>query len=277
MVADYATTGLTLGAASACAAPARAAGNGHHGRSRASAPQDPGPHRRAGRGPPATRDREGHRVPAARGRVRDDQCDRPAGRLRAPSPDRSHRAAGARARAPREAAGGRRGDQRLVHDLRALSMPTEDAAEVVPLRDAAAADGREAEHERAAAAAGRRGCVGGRPCGWSHGRFPRGGTGGSELCERASAMTEGASRSRSRPAKAIAKVLTVRSRCRRHAITGGPYGPRSRCQRHAMTGGPCESALAVPPTRDDGRSLTASRSCPRRTPGGPGGLAVRGV
>jgi len=42
----------------------------------------------------------------------------------------------------------------LVHDLRALSMPTESAAEVVPLRDAATADGREAGHERAAAAPG---------------------------------------------------------------------------------------------------------------------------
>jgi len=51
----------------------------------------------------------------------------------------------------------------LVHDLRALSMPTEDAAEVVPLRDAAAAGGREAEHERAAAAAAGAGASGDVP------------------------------------------------------------------------------------------------------------------
>src|SRR3712207_6887401 len=39
----------------------------------------------------------------SRGRVRDDQPDRPARRLRAPSPHRAHRAADPRGGAPREA------------------------------------------------------------------------------------------------------------------------------------------------------------------------------
>ena len=40
--------------------------------------ETPVTHRRARRRPPAARDGQGHRVPAARGRVRDDQPDRPA-------------------------------------------------------------------------------------------------------------------------------------------------------------------------------------------------------
>ena len=50
--------------------------------------------RRPGRRAPAAGHGQGHRVPAARGRVRDGQPDRPAAGLRPPSPDRAGRAAG---------------------------------------------------------------------------------------------------------------------------------------------------------------------------------------
>ena len=60
------------------AARAAAGGRGLHARPGDDAPRGPGGDRRPGRRAPAARDGEGDRVPAARGRVRDDQPDRPA-------------------------------------------------------------------------------------------------------------------------------------------------------------------------------------------------------
>ena len=86
------------------AAPRAARRRGHDARPRDAAARDAGDHRRARRRPPAARDGEGDRLPAARGRVRDDQPDRPARRLRAPPAGRPLRAAAARPRPAGEAA-----------------------------------------------------------------------------------------------------------------------------------------------------------------------------
>ena len=78
MVADYATTGLTIGSTrSRCCGPSSGPG-GLHARPGDAAARHAGDDRRAGGRAPAAGDREGDRVPAARGRVRDDQPDRPA-------------------------------------------------------------------------------------------------------------------------------------------------------------------------------------------------------
>ena len=114
MVADYATTGLTLGPAPArAAAPEPACRHRHLPRSRAAPARGPGADRRPGRGAPAAGDGEGDRLHPARGRVRHDQPDRAAARLRAPPPDRAHRAADHGRGAARAAAAGGRRDQRL--------------------------------------------------------------------------------------------------------------------------------------------------------------------
>ena len=85
MIADYATTGMTVhdhpwrccARRSPSAAPSPAPTSSACATSRRA-------HRRAGRRPPAAGDGERDRLPAARGRARDGQPDRPAGRLRAP-------------------------------------------------------------------------------------------------------------------------------------------------------------------------------------------------
>ena len=105
MVADYATTGLTLGPHPlALLRPELPAGTVSCRDLERAAARGAGADRRPGGRAPAARDGQGDRVHAARGRVRDDQPDRPADRLRAPSPDRAHRAAGARRGAAGEAA-----------------------------------------------------------------------------------------------------------------------------------------------------------------------------
>ena len=114
MIGDYATTGLTLGPhpmklmrgslppntvsiADLQRHPARHAGPAGWARRRA----------------PAAGNGEGDRVPAARGRIRDDQPDRPAGSVRGEPPDRAFGAAAAVPGAAREAAAGGRWDQHL--------------------------------------------------------------------------------------------------------------------------------------------------------------------
>ena len=114
MIADYATTGLTLG--SHPMALLRPQLPGRHGvlpRPRGARARRAGADRGARRRAPAPRHGQGHRLHPARGRVRDRQPDRPAARLRAPAPARALRASDAGRRAAGEA--GRRGrrDQRL--------------------------------------------------------------------------------------------------------------------------------------------------------------------
>ena len=91
MIADYATTGLTLGphpmALLRAGLPAGSVSIADLERLPHDTPCAAG---RPGGGAPATRDGEGDRVPAARGRVRDDQPDRPARPLRGEPPDRAH-------------------------------------------------------------------------------------------------------------------------------------------------------------------------------------------
>ena len=114
MVADYATTGLTLGPHPVeLLRPELPAGAVSTRRPGDAGARHAGDDRRARRRPPAAGHRQGHRVPAARGRVRDDQPDRPAGRLRAPPAGRAHRAAAARPRQAGEAADRGRRAQRL--------------------------------------------------------------------------------------------------------------------------------------------------------------------
>ena len=114
MVADYATTGLTLGPHPVALLRPELPAGAVSTRDLETLPaRHAGDDRRPGRRAPAAGHREGDRLPAARGRVRDDQPDRPAGRLRAPPPGRAHRAAAARARQAREAADRGRRAQRL--------------------------------------------------------------------------------------------------------------------------------------------------------------------
>ncbi|CAA9526893.1 MAG: Error-prone repair homolog of DNA polymerase III alpha subunit, partial [uncultured Solirubrobacteraceae bacterium] len=96
----------------AAPAPRRGARPGLLARPRDAPARDDGRHRRARRRPPAARHREGDRLHAHGGRVRDDQPHRPARPLRAQPPHRALRAARARRGAPGEAADRRRGDQR---------------------------------------------------------------------------------------------------------------------------------------------------------------------
>ena len=87
MIADYATTGLTLGRHPLALLRAELpGGHGHLPRPRDAAPRGAGADRRPRGRPPAPRHRQGHRLPADRGRVRHRQPDRPAARLRAPPP-----------------------------------------------------------------------------------------------------------------------------------------------------------------------------------------------
>ena len=126
MVADYATTGLTLGAA-----PARAAAPELPRAARSRARDlETLPHESRVRigGLVVARQRPGTAkgivVHPARGRVRDDQPDRAAAGLRAPPAHRPHRAARARRGQARAAADRRRGDQRLRRaPLRPLVAP----------------------------------------------------------------------------------------------------------------------------------------------------------
>ena len=114
MVADYATTGLTLGPHPlALLRPNLPAGTVTCQRPRAPPARDAGADRRPGRGAPAAGDRQGDRLHPARGRVRHDQPDRAAAGLRAPPADRAHRAADHGRGAARAAAAGGRRDQRL--------------------------------------------------------------------------------------------------------------------------------------------------------------------
>ena len=114
MIADYATTGLTLGTHPAAlmrsSMPANAVTTRDLETLRA---RVAGGHRRARHRPPAAGHRQGHRLPPARGRARDDQPDRPARRLRAPPAHGALRAAAARPGRLEKLAGGRRSDQRV--------------------------------------------------------------------------------------------------------------------------------------------------------------------
>ena len=128
LVADYGSFRISLArapAGAAAAGPAGAGGLEHAAWSACRTGASDG--RRPGGRPPAPGDREGRHVHAARGRVGDDQPDRPAAGLRAPPPDRAHGAVrdGARpARAPR----GR--DQRARRDAPALERPDLPRADV---------------------------------------------------------------------------------------------------------------------------------------------------
>ena len=114
MVADYATTGLTLGPHPlALLRPTLPAGTVTCERPRAAAARGAGADRRPGGRAPAAGDGEGDRVHPARGRVRHDQPDRAAAGLRAPPPDRARGAADHGRGAAGAPAAGRRRDQRL--------------------------------------------------------------------------------------------------------------------------------------------------------------------
>ena len=124
MVADYATTGLTLGPHPLALLRDRLpAGTVSCRDLDTLAPRGARAHRRAGGGAAAARDRQGDRLHPARGRVRHDQPDRAARRLRAPSPHGALRAAAAGRGAPGEAGHRRRGDQHLRALDRAAGDP----------------------------------------------------------------------------------------------------------------------------------------------------------
>ena len=96
MIADYATTGLTVDrhpAAPAARGPDRARDRLQRRPGRP-APRRAGARRRPRRRAPAPGDGQGRRLPAARGRDGNGQPHRPAAGLRARSPHRPHRAAG---------------------------------------------------------------------------------------------------------------------------------------------------------------------------------------
>ena len=101
-----------LDASDRAAAPAAARRRrGRHRRARAPAARRARAGRRARHRAPAAGDREGHHVPAARGRARDGQRHRLAADLRARPAHGAHRAARRRRRAPGAPCVGGRGDQ----------------------------------------------------------------------------------------------------------------------------------------------------------------------
>ena len=111
--------------------------------------EDAGADRRPRRRPPAPGHGQGHRLPAARGRVRDRQPDRAAARLRAPPPARALRAAAAR----------RPGGSRSCRSRAARSTSSSTACEPLKAPQGARRRGRLA---RGAGAPGGRGGRAGR-------------------------------------------------------------------------------------------------------------------
>ena len=211
MIADYATTGAHARPAPAEAAAARAAGRTRcRSRDLARLPHEtPVRARRARRRAPAAGHREGDRVPAARGRVRHDQPDRPAGPLRATPPDRAHRSRCCCARA------GWSGCRRpggainvFVKALRAAGDAGGRAADVVAL----------AERRVAAAATGRgEGAQGGREAAATLGEFRAG---------RAAVQSFASGRRRS-SGSGVRKPPPSRVDCRPHERRSSSSSPSS--------------------------------------------------
>ena len=266
MVADYATTGLTLGPhPAALLRPNLPAGAVIDARPRDARARDPGHAGRAGGRAAAAGHRQGDRLPAARGRVRHDQPDRAAAGLRAPPADRALRAAAARARAAGEA--GHRG--RRPERLRALRRAALGAGHRGRRPGRAARPRGAAGRAAAGGAAGarrRRRCRRRRAARRRRaGRLPRRRAGGPELCGGPPALI--AAPPRLRRHRATQPRPRLRAAGRYHAARKGKVRADGCPRVRRLLGGlGLGAALPRVPRRPQGRAGAAAGDDAARQP-----------
>ena len=170
LVADYATTGMTVrDHPLSLLRPSLPADAVTSTRPPPPPPRPAREDRRAGRRPPASRDGRGHRLPAHRGRARNDQPDRPAAGLRAPPRHGPHRAARAR-RGQRSSACPQRAGRSTCSStaIGPIDVPDRPLAEVKdfhPARGEGASAGRRRSSRRPTSAPSRPRCSASRAVG----------------------------------------------------------------------------------------------------------------